>query len=83
MKEAEYRTVITITTDSQITDGEKPKQEEENNPATGEVTDTDEVTEICAPPPTATANQTLTTQTPIPTSLIGDRLQYRTSPQPT
>ena len=73
MKEAEERTVIVIiiTTDSQITEVDEPTQDKENNPATGEVTETDEVMEICAPVPTANANQTLTTQTLMPTSRIG------------
>ena len=71
MKEAEERTVITVTTDRQITEVDEPTQDEEDNPVTAEVTKTDEVTEIYTPPPTATVNQTLTTQIPTPTSPIG------------
>ena len=70
VEETEEQTVITITTDSQTTGGEEQTQDEENNTAADEVTETDEVTEIRAPPPTATANRTLTTDTPMPTSPI-------------
>ena len=70
-RETEERTVITITTDSQTTDGEEKTQDEENDTAADKVTKTVEDTEIHASPPTATANWTLTTDTPMPTSLIG------------
>ena len=83
MKKTVEQTVITITTDSQTTDGEEPTRDEEKNPTTGEVTETVEVTEICAPSPTATANRTLTTQTPMPTSPIdcSTALSVRTNGQ--
>ena len=61
----EKRTVITITTDSQTTDGE------ENSIAADKVTEAFEVMEIRAPLPTTTASQTLTTETPMPTLPIG------------
>ena len=58
-------TVITITTDSQTTDGEEPTHIEDNIPETGEIT------EVYAPPPTITASRTLSAQTPMPTSPTG------------
>ena len=69
--EMDDRTVISTTTDSQTIDGEEQTQVDENNTAADEATETDEVTEIHAPPPTAIANRTLTTDTPMPTSSIG------------
>ena len=63
--ETEERTVITITTDSQTTDGEG------NRIAADENTGADEVTEIHAPPPTATTGRTLTAETPVSSSGIG------------
>ena len=70
-REQEKHTVITITTDSQTIDGEEPTHREENVPETGETADTDEVTKILAPPPSATTSRTLTEQTPLPISPIG------------
>ena len=53
MREQEELTVIAITTDSQITDGEETTHCEENARETGEATDVDEVTEIPVPSPVA------------------------------
>ena len=61
----EERTVITFTTDSQTADAE------ENSTATDEHPETDEITEINAPPPTTVTGRTLTTVTPMPSSPIG------------
>ena len=71
MREQEEHTVITITTDRQAMDGEESAHHEENNPEMGEATETDEVAELYAPPPTAAAtSRTLSAQTPMPTSPI-------------
>ena len=70
-RETEEHTLITITTDSQTTDVDDPTNKEENIPETGEVSQTDELQEVYAPPPTTTANRTLSAQTPMPTSTIG------------
>ena len=74
-REPEERTVITITTDSQITDGEG------DSIAAGENTEADEVTEIHAPPPTTITSRTLTAETPMPSSPIGSstEISYRTN----
>ena len=64
MEPENTHTVITITTDSQTTDGEEPTQIEDN------ILKTDEITEMYAPPPTITASRTLSEQTPMPTSPI-------------
>ena len=64
-KEPEGHTVITIITDSQTTDGEEPTLTEQNDP------ETDEITEVYAPPSTITASRTLSAQTPMLTSSIG------------
>ena len=64
-RENEVRTVITITTDSQTTDGEG------HSIAAGENTEADEVTKIHSTPPTATTSRTLTAETPMPSSSIG------------
>ena len=65
IREPEEHTVITITTDSETTDGEKPTYIEDKTP------EMDKVTEVHAPPPTITASQTLSAQTPMPTSPNG------------
>ena len=64
-RETEERTVITITTDSQSTDGEG------NSIAADENTGADEVTEIHASPTTVTTGCKLTAETPMPSSPIG------------
>ena len=69
MREQEKYIVITITTDSQSTDGEKSAHHEENNPETGEAAEIDG--NIYISPPTTATSQTLTAQTPMPTSPIG------------
>ena len=61
----EERTVITITTESQMADAR------ENSTATGEHAEADEITEINAPPPTAVTGRTLTAETPMLSSPIG------------
>ena len=49
LREPEEQTVITITTDSQTTDTDEPTHNGENTPETGELTETDEVTEVYVP----------------------------------
>ena len=71
-RETEEGTVITITTDSQTTDGEG------DSIAAGENTEADEVTEIHALPPTTTTCRTLTAETPMPSSPIGCRTEIST-----
>ena len=72
-RETEERTVITITTDSQTTDGEG------DSIAAVENTEADEVTEIRAPPSTTITCRTLTAETPIPSSPIGCSTEISTS----
>ena len=63
--EPEETTVITITTGSQTTDAEESTYKE------GSISETAEVTEVDAPPPTAATSRTLSAQTPMPTSRLG------------
>ena len=71
-RETEEKTVITITTDSQTTNGEG------NSTAADENTEADEVTEIHAPPLTTTTGRTLTGETPMPSSSIGRSTEIST-----
>ena len=71
-RETEERTVITITTDSQTTDGEGNSIDADEN------TEADEVTEIHAPPSTATTGRTLTAETPMPSSPISCSIEIST-----
>ena len=57
-RDAEERTVITITTDSQTADAE------ENSTTADEHPEADEITEIDASPPTKVTGRTLTAETP-------------------